>query len=75
MLTFFPRESKRNGAWMSVFREQYFSKDGTDQRPFVTIVCNFTKPTKTTPSLLTFNEVLTLFHEFGPCSSRTVNKM
>jgi len=62
---FFPRESKRNGAWMSVFREQFFSKDGVDRRPFVTIVCNFTKPTKTTPSLLTFNEVTTLFHEFG----------
>jgi len=62
---FFPRESKRNGAWMSVFRDQFFSKDGVDRRPFVTIVCNFTKPTKTTPSLLTFNEVTTLFHEFG----------
>ena len=62
---FFPRESKRNGAWMSVFRDQFFSKDGVDRRPFITIVCNFTKPTKTTPSLLTFNEVTTLFHEFG----------
>ncbi len=62
---FFPRPSKRNGAWMSVFREQFISKDGQDQRPFITIVCNFTKPTKSVPSLLTFNEVLTLFHEFG----------
>ena len=62
---FFPRSSKRNGAWMSVFREQFHSEDGHDHRPFVTIVCNFTKPTKTAPSLLTFNEVLTLFHEFG----------
>ncbi len=62
---FFPRPSKRNGAWMSVFREQFHSFEGKDHRPFVTIVCNFTKPTKKTPSLLTFNEVLTLFHEFG----------
>ncbi|QNR24424.1 M3 family metallopeptidase [Croceimicrobium hydrocarbonivorans] len=61
---FFPREGKRNGAWMTSYRSQKLTKDG-DQRPHVSIVCNFTKPGKTTPSLLTFNEVLTLFHEFG----------
>ena len=61
---FFPREGKRNGAWMTSYRSQKLTKEG-DQRPHVSIVCNFTKPGKTTPSLLTFNEVLTLFHEFG----------
>ena len=61
---FFPRESKRDGAWMTSFSGQ--SKyDGIEQRPQVSIVCNFTKPTETKPSLLTFNEVTTLFHEFG----------
>lgn len=61
---FFPRSGKRNGAWMTSFRGQKKNADG-DQRPHVSIVCNFTKPTKTRPSLLTFNEVTTLFHEFG----------
>lgn len=61
---FFPREGKRNGAWMTSYRAQKLTKEG-DQRPHVSIVCNFTKPGKSTPSLLTFNEVLTLFHEFG----------
>lgn len=61
---FFPRAGKRNGAWMTSFRGQKI-KDGKDQRPHISIVCNFTKPTKTKPSLLTFNEVTTLFHEFG----------
>ena len=61
---FFPRAGKRNGAWMTSFRGQKVM-DGKDQRPHVSIVCNFTKPTKTKPSLLTFNEVTTLFHEFG----------
>lgn len=61
---FFPRAGKRNGAWMTSFRGQ--SKNGgINKRPHVSIVCNFTKPTKTKPSLLTFNEVTTLFHEFG----------
>lgn len=61
---FFPRPGKRNGAWMTSYRGQF--KEGTvDHRPHVSIVCNFTKPTKTSPSLLTFNEVTTLFHEFG----------
>jgi peptidyl-dipeptidase Dcp len=61
---FFPREGKRNGAWMTSYRSQKMTEKG-DQRPHVSIVCNFTKPGKSTPSLLTFNEVLTLFHEFG----------
>ncbi|RRJ90921.1 M3 family peptidase [Paenimyroides tangerinum] len=61
---FFPRKGKRNGAWMTSFKSQ-FIKDGINERPHVSIVCNFTKPTPTKPSLLTFNEVTTLFHEFG----------
>lgn len=61
---FFPRAGKRSGAWMTEFRGQK-KENGKNQRPHVAIVCNFTKPTKETPSLLTFNEVLTLFHEFG----------
>ena len=61
---FFPRPGKRNGAWMTSYKPQYV-KNGNMERPHVSIVCNFTKPTKTKPSLLTFNEVTTLFHEFG----------
>jgi peptidyl-dipeptidase Dcp len=61
---FFPRPGKRNGAWMTSFRGQKI-ENGTDYRPHISIVCNFTKPTKSKPSLLTFNEVTTLFHEFG----------
>jgi len=61
---FFPRAGKRNGAWMTSFKPQMI-KDGKNERPHVSIVCNFTKPTKSKPSLLTFNEVTTLFHEFG----------
>ncbi len=61
---FFPRAGKRNGAWMTSYRSQKI-KDDRDQRPHISIVCNFTKPGKDSPSLLTFNEVLTLFHEFG----------
>lgn len=61
---FFPRKGKRNGAWMTSYKPQ-FVKDGNQERPHVSIVCNFTKPTKSKPSLLTFNEVTTLFHEFG----------
>ncbi|APY10404.1 peptidase M3 [Seonamhaeicola sp. S2-3] len=61
---FFPRPGKRNGAWMTSFKPQYI-KNGENSRPHVSIVCNFTKPTKSKPSLLTFNEVTTLFHEFG----------
>lgn len=61
---FFPRAGKRAGAWMTVYREQR-KQNNIDERPHISIVCNFTKPTGKTPSLLTFNEVTTLFHEFG----------
>lgn len=61
---FFPRKGKRNGAWMTSYRGQK-RQNATEQRPHISIVCNFTKPTPTKPSLLTFNEVTTLFHEFG----------
>lgn len=61
---FFPRKGKRNGAWMTSFKPQAIF-EGVNERPHVSIVCNFTKPTSTKPSLLTFNEVTTLFHEFG----------
>lgn len=61
---FHPRSGKRNGAWMTSYKSQ-FLKNGINERPHVSIVCNFTKPTATKPSLLTFNEVTTLFHEFG----------
>ncbi|GAA4948969.1 M3 family metallopeptidase [Algibacter agarivorans] len=61
---FFPRAGKRNGAWMTSYKPQYI-KNGENSRPHISIICNFTKPTKSKPSLLTFNEVTTLFHEFG----------
>ncbi len=61
---FFPRKGKRNGAWMTSFKPQYI-QNGANERPHISNVCNFTPPTPTKPSLLTFNEVTTLFHEFG----------
>lgn len=61
---FFPRAGKRAGAWQTSFREQKVI-NGENIRPHASIVCNFTKPTESRPSLLTFNEVQTLFHEFG----------
>ena len=63
-MDFFPRESKRGGAWMSDFRPQYI-KEGKMINPVISIVCNFSKPTADQPSLLTFDEVTTFFHEFG----------
>ena len=63
-LDFFPRESKGGGAWMTEFRGQKI-KDGKDSRPLISMVMNFTKPTETKPSLLSFNEVTTFLHEFG----------
>ncbi len=60
----FPKGWKRAGAWMTSYRSMY-AEAGTEVRPHISIVCNFTKPTATKPSLLTFNEVTTLFHEFG----------
>ena len=68
---FFPRKGKRNGAWMTSFKTQSIKdaclpdRQGVNERPHISNVCNFTKPTETKPSLLTFNEVTTLFHEFG----------
>ncbi len=59
-----PRASKRSGAWMSSYRKQMV-KDGEFVTPIITVVCNFTKPTGDQPALLTFDEVSTLFHEFG----------
>jgi peptidyl-dipeptidase Dcp len=61
---FYPREGKRNGAWMTVYRNQKKEK-GKNERPHVSIVCNFSRPSFTKPALLTFQEVTTLFHEFG----------
>lgn len=66
-MDFFPRDSKRSGAWMTSFRDQYRTADGTEVRPLIQMVCNFTKPTKKEPSLLTFDEVNTFLHEFGHC--------
>lgn len=63
-LDYFPRSSKRGGAWMTSFRE-LSCRNGMEERPLVSIVTNFTKPTADTPSLLTFYEVTTLLHEFG----------
>ena len=63
-LDFFPRESKRSGAWMTEFRGTKVI-DGVETRPLVSLVMNFTKPTETTPSLLTFDEFTTFLHEFG----------
>lgn len=64
-MDFHPRESKRGGAWMSSFRKQYIDEKGNNVRPVITIVCNFSKPTASQPSLLTFDETSTFFHEFG----------
>ena len=61
---FHPRAGKRDGAWMTTYKDQS-NYEKIEERPQVSIVCNFTKPTKNKPSLLTFNEVTTLFHEFG----------
>ena len=61
---FFPRASKRNGAWMTEFRGQSIV-DGTEYRPFVSLVTNFSKPTAGEPSLITPDELETLLHEFG----------
>ena len=63
-MDFHPRASKRSGAWMTEFRNQYY-KDGENITPIVSIVMNFSKPTAELPSLLTLDEVLTFFHEFG----------
>ena len=61
---FFPRASKRGGAWMTEFRGQSI-KNGVEYRPFISTVMNFTKPTADTPSLITHDEFTTFLHEFG----------
>ena len=61
---FFPRASKRGGAWMTEFRGQSI-KDGVEYRPFISTVMNFTKPTADTPALITHDEFTTFLHEFG----------
>ena len=61
---YFPRKGKRAGAWMTSFKNQW-KKDNANSRPHISVVCNCSKPTADTPSLLTFQEVTTLFHEFG----------
>ena len=61
---FFPRASKRGGAWMTDFRGQSV-RDGVEYRPFITIECNFTKPTADAPALITHDELTTFLHEFG----------
>ena len=61
---YFPRKGKRAGAWMTSFKSQSI-KNAQNNRPHISVVCNFSKPTSNTPSLLTFQEVTTLFHEFG----------
>lgn len=65
MTDYFPRESKRQGAWMSEFKGSYIDENGNSIRPIIYNVGNFTKPTAETPSLLTLDEVETAFHEFG----------
>lgn len=62
---FFPRDSKRPGAWMTGFKDEFYTADGKSSRPHVSIVMNFTKPTDSKPSLLTPYEVETFLHEFG----------
>ncbi|MBO4402537.1 MAG: YbgC/FadM family acyl-CoA thioesterase [Bacteroidales bacterium] len=64
-MDFYPRDSKRNGAWMTTFRDSYENAEGKRVIPWVSLVFNFTPSTAQRPSLLTFREVQTLLHEFG----------
>lgn len=73
-MDFFPRETKKGGAWMTSYREQGMWQ-GRVLRPHVSIVCNFTKPTPTKPSLLNYDEVRTLFHEFGHAMHGLLSKV
>ena len=78
---YFPRESKRGGAWMNNIRDEYVTADGTMVRPIIVNVGNFNKPTADKPSLLSLDNVETMFHEFGhalhglltQCHYRTVS--
>ena len=65
MTDYFPRSTKRGGAWMNNFREQYVDKDGNEVRPIIVNVGNFNAPTDSLPALLTIDQVETMFHEFG----------
>ena len=62
---YLPRDSKRGGAWMNDFQPQYLNADGTDHRPHIVNVMNFTRPTADKPALFTYDEVETFLHEFG----------
>ncbi len=64
-MDFHPRESKRSGAWMSSYRDQFVDQSGKSISPVITLVCNFSPPTGSQPSLLTYDEMTTFFHEFG----------
>lgn len=64
-MDFHPRTSKRGGAWMSSYRTQYVDREGQFVSPVITVVCNFSPPTGNQPSLLTYDEMTTFFHEFG----------
>ena len=74
MTDYFPRASKRGGAWMTEFRPQYIDKDGNDVRPVIINVGNLTAPTDSTPGLFTIDEVETAFHEFGHALHGLVTK-
>lgn len=62
---FYPRPTKQGGAWMTSFKDQWISCDGTNSRPHISLVMNFTRPTASAPALLTYDEVETFLHEFG----------
>jgi peptidyl-dipeptidase Dcp len=62
---FFPRKSKKSGAWMSEYKDQWIEADGTNSRPHVSVNMNFAKPTDSKPSLLSLGEIETFLHEFG----------
>ena len=64
-MDFFPRTSKKGGAWMTNYREQHITKDGKNIRPVVSLTGNFSKPSGDKPALLSYDEVETLYHEFG----------
>jgi len=64
-MDFYPRASKRAGAWMTNYREQHFNKAGKDIRPVISVTCNLSKPTADKPALLSYDDVETLYHEFG----------
>jgi len=64
-MDFFPRDSKKSGAWMTNFREQYYTRDGENVIPVVSLVYNFTKPAGDKPAMLNVDETQTMFHEFG----------